>query len=132
METSIDDEEIDIIGDRVCEIATKLEKISSLPDGWNGPLTKATKIEAINWCWQLVAIIASSPNEISIIPTSDGTILLTWENGKTEYTAEILTGIDGNRMYLFLDHTENENYEEYDGLINETKLTKFLETNTWK
>lgn len=132
METSYTDSEDTSVAERVCEIADKLEKLSELVDGWNGPLTKAIKIEAINWGWQLVSVIASAPNNISIIPAGDGTLLLTWKNGETEYTAEILPGDNHDRMYLFIDHINNDEFEEYDGEIDEIMLTRFIETNSWK
>ena len=103
----------------------RLTKIAELSDGWLGAGSTAPDSFALKWLRTHPALVTESPNQISVLPLSDGAIALQWTVGEDEFIAEIR----GDRtLHLIADRVSQDDFEEQTIALAGNPLSSFIAT----
>lgn len=111
----------------VAALATKLERIATLKDGWFGPTSKAISPESVSLVRSMLPTIAGSSHKVTIAPHEDGVLVLEWADGSVEYTVELL---HNGRMVLTTDDEDHDIYDELELDADAFALRRFIEGAT--
>ena len=104
---------------------TRLSEIRELSDGWLGAGSLAPNARIVNWIELHSNLVASSLNAVSLIPVGDGAIALQWKASGCEYTAELRPD---DQMYLYIDNTVTDEFDEKTTTLSAEFLEKFIAT----
>jgi hypothetical protein len=105
------------------QVTQRLERLISLPEGWNGYGSPAVRqTAAASALRMLLALRRGRPDLLpSLVPTHLGGIQLEWHHGDIDLEAEILPDLSVDIWYMD-DHTDTErelHFESPDGAIRE-------------
>lgn len=108
----------------VAALATKLERIATLDDGWFGPTSRSINPESVSLVRSLLPTIAGCSHKVTMAPHEDGVLVLEWADGAVEYTVELL---HNGRMVLTTDDEDHDIYEERELDADAFVLRRFIE-----
>ncbi|WP_134579504.1 hypothetical protein [Cryobacterium sp. Hh11] len=103
----------------------RLSKIRTLEDGWLGAGSVAPDADLLDWIERHADAVASSSHVISLIPVGDGALALQWKTSACEYTAELRPD---NQMYLYVDNTQTDEFDEKTTGLDAASLEAFIVT----
>ena len=90
-------------------MASKLREIERLRDGWWGSGSQAIDPGALALAQEVVGVLATRPTHVAIAPSADGSLMLEWSQGSSEFTAEL---VSGREMHLTVDSPDLDVYED--------------------
>ncbi|WP_158942629.1 hypothetical protein [Streptomyces sp. ERV7] len=101
----------------------QLHRIHELHDGWLGPGSKAPDGEVMGKAARLIPEIARLGAGVSLVPSTEGAILLEWQRGEVEMSAAIEPD---DEMFLCADNTATDDLLEDQSAFDESRLLSFL------
>ncbi|WP_329317984.1 hypothetical protein [Streptomyces sp. NBC_01262] len=110
-------------------LLANLDQIKGLQDGWLGPASEAPSADVVEKVRRVIPRIASLGTEVSIVPNSDGAIVIEWRRGDVEMSAAI-EGTD--ELFLCADNAATDALLEKQTEFDEALLLRFLESGSMK
>jgi hypothetical protein len=105
-------------------MASRLEGVAALADGWWGPSSRAVPRSVVEFVGRALDPIAATGNYVAVAAHADGTVYLEWNRDALDYTVEI--GV--NKMLLIADDLESDTSEEVERDLDVDTLSRFVAT----
>ncbi|WP_405960663.1 hypothetical protein OG235_25710 [Streptomyces sp. NBC_00024] len=104
-----------------------LDRIAKLPTGWLGPNSEVPATDVIEKIRLLVPQIANSGLDISVVPNSDGAVVIEWRRGDVEMSAAVESN---DELFLCADNTATDELLEKQTEYSEGALLRFLKSGS--
>ena len=102
---------------------SRIDRLRSLTDGWLEPGSLAPDPVVLTWLASNLDVLSAASHEVSLIPVDNGSVSLRWADGSDDFTAELRPD---NTLYLFVDHTETDDFDELTSELSADNLRSFL------
>jgi len=110
--------------EREAAMTRRIGDLARLQDGWLGDGSFAPSPAVTTWLASHAAQICQANEDVVLVPTGDGTVVLEWNIAAVEYTAEL----GPSDMLLVIDDTATDALTEASTSLDEEALLRFLAT----